>query len=164
MASHQILKFLWWVEFSQRVADAGLQLVDGDSWVEWRAVRGGTMCPLRGSEVAPLTTVPPLKFVFSWGATLSCVPVIIRASAPPLPQTRLSLYTVCVCVSFYQKSLYIYLLVTLFYWNWSAYNWESDSGWPELISCVLFGIKEEQEQWQTKCPGLFYLDYPYYLL
>lgn len=140
MALHQILKFLQRVEFSQRAAGSQLWLVDGDSSVEWRAVKGdpsGHNVPSERLRGHPANNGSTGEVCFLVRSHSFMCASHYQSLCPPLPQTRLSLYTiVCVCVCVLPKTS-LYLLVTLFCQNWSAYNWESDSGWPELIEAPL---------------------------
>lgn len=109
MACHQILQVLsvggafWWVlmlepDWLTETAELSDRLSEG--------IHRETMCPLRGSEVSLLTTTPLLKFVFSGGAALSCVPLIIRACAPHCPKQGRLCYTI-VCV-YFTKNLFIF--------------------------------------------------------
>lgn len=159
MASLEILKLFQRVGFSQWVAGAGPRMASTETAELSDRLSEGihrwTMRPLRGSGVSQLTTAPLVKFVFSWGASLSCVPLIIRAHAPRCPKTRPSVWLCsveCVCVCFMKKKkkkkASLYLSVTLFYQNWSAYNWESDSGWPELIQAGLCLVWHQRKQGQ----------------
>lgn len=140
MASHQILKSPQWAEFSQRFASAGpdwlietVELSDG-------AVRGdpsGDNVPTQRLRGQPANSGPTSEVCFLVRSHSFMCATHYQSLCPPLPQTRLSMcMIVCVCVCILPKTS-LYLSVTLFCQNWSAYNWESDSGWPELIEARL---------------------------
>lgn len=160
MASHQILQSPQWVEFSHRVAIAGFWLAELNGLSE--GIHRGTMCPVRGSEVSLLTTAPPVKFVFKWGTTLSCVPLIIRAWAPHCPKqgclcARLSVCVcacICVCVCF-TKNLFIYfsdpVLPEL---ERKQLGIRLRLTWADQGPTVLFGVKEGHEEWQWEWVSL----------
>lgn len=138
MASHQILESPQWAGFSQRVASAGPWLVVRDGWVEWRAVRGypsGDNVPTQRLRGQPANNGSTSEVCFLVRSHPFMCATHYQSLCPPLPQTRLSVCaTVCVrlCVCILPITS-LYLPVTLFCQNWSACNWESDSGWPEPI-------------------------------
>lgn len=164
MASHQILQSPQWAEFSQRVAISGLWLADRAGWVEWRAVRGdpsGDNGPTQRLRGQPANNGSTSEVCFQVMCHSFMCASHYRSLCPPLPQTRLSV-SVCVfmCVCILLK-ISLYRSVTLFCQNWSAYNWESDSGWPELIEAQLFCLASKRGRRNGKkneCPCMFCLD------
>lgn len=174
MASLEILKLFQRVGFSQWVAGAGPRMASTETAELSDRLSEGihrwTMRPLRGSGVSQLTTAPLVKFVFSWGASLSCVPLIIRAHAPRCPKTRPSVWLCsveCVCVRFMKKKKKKSLLVSF-----------CDLVLPELERIQLgirlrltwtdpgwsvFGLASKKTG-PNECPAMFYLDKLYHML
>lgn len=162
MASLEILKLFQRVGFSQWVAGAGPRMASTETAELSDRLSEGihrwTMRPLRGSGVSQLTTAPLVKFVFSWGASLSCVPLIIRAHAPRCPKTRPSVWLCsveCVCVRFMKKKkkkkppcIFLWPCFTRTGAHTIGNQTQVDLNWSRLV-CVWFGIKENRAKWMS---------------
>lgn len=156
----KILHSPYWAEFSQRVAVCGLWLADGAGLVEWRAVRGdpsGDNVPTQRLRGQPANNGSTREVCF----LVMCHPFMCASHyqnrCPPTAPNKAVWVCVHVCV-FY---ISLYRSVTLFCQNWSGYNWESDSGWPELMEAQLFCLASKRGRRngrKNECPPLFYLD------